>query len=150
MNARLIAVLAAALLAGVLLAGVLSACTLVDTVDPRYDTINNSTEKARNQSVLLNIVRASQSAPLNFIAFSKVTGQTSTNVGVALPQFAVGPFAPGFAAPSPQRTFMFSNSSLNATLGATNSFDISVLEVGEGVVEVKCKTWNPMVMVAHV
>jgi hypothetical protein len=108
-----------------LLAGLSTECTMVDTVDPRYDSINRATAKARNESILLNIVRASQNAPLNFIAFSKVTGQTAVSLGAALPTFVVGP------KPVPaliQRDFTFSNSSLNASTAAINSFDISVLE----------------------
>jgi hypothetical protein len=98
---------------------------MVDTVDPRYDSINRATAKARNESILLNIIRASQNAPLNFIAFSKVYGQTSVNLGAGLPTFAVGP------KPLPtliQRDYAFSNTALNASTGAINSFDISVLE----------------------
>ena len=65
------------------LLGVLGGCAFVDIVDPRYDSINRSTAKARNESILLNVVRASHNAPLNFVAFSKVSGQTivTANMG---------------------------------------------------------------------
>src|SRR5438128_1157245 len=72
----------------------LTACAMVDTIDPRYDSINRTTVKARNESILLNIVRASHSAPLNFVAFSKVSGTTTMTGNSGLPQLNVGPFFP--------------------------------------------------------
>jgi len=72
-------------------AGFLGACAVVDKVDPRYDNVNRATANARNESILLNIVRASYDAPLNFLAFSKVTGQMQASAGAGLPQFLLGP-----------------------------------------------------------
>jgi hypothetical protein len=80
-----------ALLCGVLMAGFVGGCAAVDTVHPRYETINHSTERARNESILLNIVRASQDAPLNFVAFSSVSGTSTLQAGAGLPSFLVGP-----------------------------------------------------------
>src|SRR5262245_47649703 len=69
-------------------AAVVTACSAVDNaIDPRYDDINRSTAKARNESILLNIVRASHNAPLNFVAFSRVSGTTSISGNAALPNF---------------------------------------------------------------
>jgi hypothetical protein len=119
------------------LAGLLGGCAFVDVVDPRYDSINRSTAKARNESILLNIVRASHSAPLNFIAFSKVSGQTIVTANAGLPQFNIGSFFPVFgfgnstnllAPPTPQRAFTVSKDTLGGTTNANNAFDISVLE----------------------
>jgi hypothetical protein len=125
-----------ALLCCVLLAGLLGACAMVDTVDPRYDSINRSTAKARNESILLNIVRASHSAPLNFVAFSKVSGATNVAASAGLPQFNLGPFLPVqfpgsmnlLAPPTPQRAFSLSNNTLSGSTNANNNFDISILE----------------------
>lgn len=119
------------------LAGLLGGCAFVDVVDPRYDSINRSTAKARNESILLNIVRASHSAPLNFIAFSKVSGQTIVTANAGLPQFNIGSLFPVFgfgnstnllAPPTPQRAFTVSKDTLGGTTNANNAFDISVLE----------------------
>jgi len=55
---------ACSVLVGALAAGVLGACAFVDTVDPRHDTINRAAAKARNEAILLNIVRASHNIPL--------------------------------------------------------------------------------------
>jgi hypothetical protein len=119
------------------LAGLLGGCAFVDIVDPRYDSINRSTAKARNESILLNIVRASHSAPLNFIAFSKVSGQTIVTANAGMPQFNIGSFFPVFgfgnstnllAPPTPQRAFTVANNTLGGSTNANNAFDISVLE----------------------
>src|ERR1700686_4980759 len=127
-------------LCGALVGCFVGGCAAVDTVHPRYETINQSTERARNESILLNIVRASQDAPLNFVAFSSVSGTSQLNAGAGLPAFLVGPFAPltvptgvlvkdaagnlaatssTIAPPAPQRAFQFGNSTLNASGTAT-------------------------------
>jgi hypothetical protein len=134
---------ACVLLAGGLLAGLLGACSAVDNaIDPRYDDINRSTAKARNESILLNIVRASYNAPLNFVAVSRITGTTSVSGSAALPTFLVGPYTkpPGVAGgaaaanpaysalPSPARDVIFSKDTLGASTVASNVFDVSPLE----------------------
>jgi hypothetical protein len=129
-----------ALLRGAGLACVLGSCSAVDSaIDPRYDTINRSTAKARNESILLNIVRASHSVPLNFVAFSRVSGATQIGGSVALPNFQIGPsyIVPatrGNPFPSytpltgPQRDVAFNKDNLGGSTSASNNFDISLLE----------------------
>jgi hypothetical protein len=117
---------------------VLSSCSAVDSaIDPRYDTINRSTAKARNESILLNIVRASHSVPLNFVAFSRVSGATQVGGSVALPNFQVGPsyivpatnpFPSYTPLTGPQRDVVFNKDNLGASTSASNNFDISLLE----------------------
>jgi hypothetical protein len=128
-----------ALLCCVLLVGLLGACAMVDTVDPRYDSINRSTAKARNESILLNIVRASHSAPLNFVAFSKVSGTTAVSASAGLPLFNLGPFFPVqfpgsanlLAPPLPQRAYSLNSNTLSGSTNANNNFDISILETSD-------------------
>ena len=115
------AVFACALLAG------LSACAVLDRVDPRYDNVNRATAYARNQSILLNIIRASHDAPLNFLAFSKITGQMQATIGAGVPNFTLGPTPVAGSLP-PLKDAIFNNTTLNSTASATNSFDISILE----------------------
>jgi hypothetical protein len=69
----------------------LTACAVIDRVDPRFDTVNRAAANARNESILLNIVRASHNIPLNFVAFSRVSGSHSLGAGAALPTFGLGP-----------------------------------------------------------
>lgn len=101
----------------------LAGCSFTDSVDSRYETINRSTDAARNQAILINIIRASHAEPLNFVAFSKVSGTTSTGLGVGLPSFVVGPDRL-----QNQKQFTFGNSTLNSTVSANSSFDIAVLD----------------------
>jgi hypothetical protein len=78
--------------AGVLLAGSAGACAAVDsTIEPRYDTFNRQLERARNEAILLNIVRAEHDWPLAFSTISQLspTFQNTTTLGV--PQFLLGP-----------------------------------------------------------
>jgi hypothetical protein len=112
------------------LAGLLSACAFVDTIAPRHDTINRGTEEARNKAILLNIVRASHDEPLNFVAFSKVSGTTQMGYTVGVPTFLMGPNPAGAAAlPIPGRDVIFGNTTnLSSTGSASNNFDISTFE----------------------
>ena len=99
----------------------LSACAFTDgTVDGRYDTINRSTDSARNQAILLNIVRASRAEPLNFVAFAKIGGTTSTGLGMGLPSFFVGPDRVGS-----QKQTTFGNSTLNGNVSAPTAISTS-------------------------
>jgi hypothetical protein len=102
-----------------------SACTVIDRTDPRHDTINRAAGNARNESILLNIVRASQNVPLNFVAFSRVSGSQTAQASTGLPAFGVGP-APLVAAV--QRQTVFGSAVLNANTSVNNSFDIGILE----------------------
>jgi hypothetical protein len=81
-------------------------------------------------------VRASHSAPLNFVAFSKVSGATTVAASAGLPGFNLGPFFPVqflgspnlLAPPSPQRAYSLLNNTLAGSTNANNNFDISILE----------------------
>ena len=134
---------ALSVLAGALFATTLTACAVVDTVDPRYDTVNRASAKARNESILLNIVRASKSVPLNFIAFSKVGGQWSVGAGVGAPNFLLGPLGVTSVAlsaagaitgstrsipTSTGRDAVISDRTFNASTSVMNNFDITLLE----------------------
>jgi hypothetical protein len=123
-------------LCSVLLMGLLAACAVIDVVDPRYDTVNRSTSKARNEGILLNIVRASHSAPLNFVSFTRVSGSSNVAASAALPAFNLGQFFPVppvgvaniLAPPSPQRAFGLSDKTLGGSTAAGNTYDIGLLE----------------------
>jgi hypothetical protein len=80
-----------ALVAGAFCAGLLSACAVVDPVDSRYDTVGRSLAKGRDESIFLNLVRASHDYPLAFTAISNVTPTMTNTSSFALPTFSVGP-----------------------------------------------------------
>jgi hypothetical protein len=125
-------------LAGILLAGTVGACAVVDPVDPRYDTVNRSLAKARNESILLNIIRSSHDWPMSFTTVPQVNPSMQNQTTMGLPSFLVGPnprcvptatclTPPG----SPGRDVIFGNSNnlTNATTVSSN-FSVSSLENG--------------------
>jgi len=113
------------LLAGLALAGSVGACAVVDHIEPRYDTINRVSAQARNEGILLNIVRASQNLPLNFVAISRVNGSNSMSMSAGLPQFGLGP-AP--LVELVNRQAIFGSQVFSANGRSDNSFDVSPLE----------------------
>ncbi len=80
-----------ALVAGGILVGLLSACAVVDPVDSRYDTVGRSLAKGRDESIFLNLVRASHDYPLAFTTISNVTPTMTNTSSFALPTFSFGP-----------------------------------------------------------
>jgi hypothetical protein len=80
-----------ALVAGAFCAGLLSACAVIDPVDSRYDTVGRSLAKGRDESIFLNLVRASHDYPLAFTAISNVTPTMTNTSSFALPSFSIGP-----------------------------------------------------------
>src|SRR6516162_2578910 len=89
--------LADAYLAGVCIAGLLSACAAIDPVDTRYDIISRSLAKARNESIFLNLIRASHDYPLSFDTVANVTPTVTNTTSFGLPSFLFGPLNPGAA-----------------------------------------------------
>lgn len=79
------------LLVGGLLACLLGACAAVDPVDNRYDNVSRSWATARNESIFLNLIRASYDDPLSFTTVSNVTPSMTNVTGLALPAFSLGP-----------------------------------------------------------
>src|SRR5262245_36129662 len=110
------------------MAATVGACAVIDRPDPRHDTINRAAANARNESILLNIVRASQGVPLNFIAFSRVSGSHSAQANAGLPAFGVGPVP---LVTSVQKQLVFGSAVFNANMNVNNSFDIGILESKE-------------------
>src|SRR3982074_3607872 len=80
-----------AVLATLLLAGLVGACAIVDPVDPRFDTVNRSLAKARNESILLNIIRSSHDWPMSFTTVPQVNPSMQNVTTMGLPSFLVGP-----------------------------------------------------------
>jgi hypothetical protein len=79
------------LAAGACFAGLLSACAVVDPVDSRYDTVSRSLAKARNESIFLNLIRASHDYPLSFDTIANVTPTMTNTTNFGLPSFLLGP-----------------------------------------------------------
>src|ERR1043166_702327 len=84
----------ARLIAAGLAVGLISGCGVLDgSIDDRFDSIDRSAGKSRNESVLRNIARASENIPLTFVNFSKVTGGLTATGNAASPSFILGPHA---------------------------------------------------------
>ncbi len=120
------------------LAVTIGGCAVVDPVDSRYDTIGRSLAKARNESIFLNLVRASHDYPLSFTAISNVT-PTMTNVsGFSLPSFLFGPGAQfsttvnnvtsSLPSSSPGRDVVFGNSTASNSISVSSNFNVATQE----------------------
>jgi uncharacterized membrane protein YgcG len=120
------------LVAGMLLAGTVGACAVVDPVDPRYDTVNRSLAKARNESILLNIIRSSHDWPMSFTTVPQVNPSMQNVTTLGLPSFLVGPNPRGTITPaSPARDVIFGNSNnLSNSTTVSSNFSVSSLENG--------------------
>jgi hypothetical protein len=122
------------LLVGALLTGALGACAVVDPVDNRYDTVSRSLAKGRNESIFLNLVRASHDYPLSFTTVANVTPSLTNTTSFALPSFLLGPSArvatgaaltPGF---TPGRDVIFGNTTAGNTTAVSTNFNVSTQE----------------------
>jgi hypothetical protein len=127
------------LIAGGLLAGLLSACAVVDPVDRRYDTVARSLATARNESIFLNLVRASHDYPLAFTTIANVTPSMTNTTSLGLPSFLVGPghvvagatsAISTFPSSSPYRDTLFSNSTASNSTAVSTNFSVSTQETG--------------------
>jgi hypothetical protein len=115
------------LLVGALLAGALGACAVVDPVDNRYDTVSRSLAKARNESIFLNLVRASHDYPLSFTVVSNVTPSLTNTTSLALPSFLLGPRFPALPT-TVDRDVVFGNTTAGNTTAVSTNFSVSTQE----------------------
>jgi hypothetical protein len=128
-------------LASIAIACTVAACALVDPVDNRYDTVSRSLAKARNESIFLNLVRASHDYPLSFTIVANVTPSLTNTSSLALPNFLLGPAAslfPGSGIKStttntgnlftPGRDVIFGNTTASDTTAVSTNFNVSTQE----------------------
>jgi len=86
-------------------------CSVVDGgIGDRYATFNQELNNARNDEILLNILRSQSFEPLTFAPSTNVTGTMGGGLGFGLPGFAVGRDAPDSVA--------FGSATLNASRSA--------------------------------
>src|SRR5215475_1928692 len=118
-----------------LLVGILPGCAMVDSsVAPRYDMLSRNFAEARNQAILLNIVRAAHDYPLSFSAISQALPQMTNATTLSLPAFLLGPrFCPTLTTctlggSSPQRDIVFGNSMASNQTSVQTQFTLSTQE----------------------
>jgi hypothetical protein len=109
----IVAVLAAASLA--------SGCVAFGGVARTAGTIDRSAGEARNDSILRNILRASQHEPLYFYSISRVSGSGMEDFKFNLPPFTVGP-----KQLTTQRNYTFGADILDSQ--HSGSFDVALLD----------------------
>ncbi|SEC69966.1 hypothetical protein SAMN05519104_1899 [Rhizobiales bacterium GAS188] len=121
--------LAGACLVCACLACALAGCAVVDPVDSRYDAIARSLAKGRNETILLNLVRASHDYPLSFVTIANVTPSLSNTTSFGLPSFLLGP-APRGVGPlfTPGRDVVFGNQTVSNTTAVSTNFNVSTQE----------------------
>jgi hypothetical protein len=117
------------LILGAGLASTLAACAVVDPVDNRYDTVSRSLAKSRNESIFLNLVRASHDYPLSFVTIANVTPGMTNTTSLALPGFLLGPTFHGASLPTTQdRDVIFGNTTAGNTTAVSTNFNVSTQE----------------------
>jgi hypothetical protein len=82
--------------------------------------LNLSVDQAQNDSILMNVVRASHSQPLTFVGISKISGSQTSGMSNGLPGFHFGPDLS-----VSQRQFSFGGNSINNS--ANGNFDVGAL-----------------------
>jgi len=101
---------------------VLAAGCVDAMLSPRAHDLNQSTQNVRESAILLNLVRASRSEPLNFIALSKFTGTGSANFNQTILDNNLLKFG------VPNNVLIGGTASTGVGGGQGNSFDVGTLE----------------------
>lgn len=113
-------------------------CALNDRVDNRVSTYDIAAERARDEMILTNIIRASRAEPLAFLQLGQVTGAATAGGQLGLPSLVLGPPATSAATQALQQQAVFganaaesgfAPNSVNMT-GSTN-FNVSPSETKE-------------------
>ena len=66
-------------------------CAYNDRVDNRVARYDIAAEKARDEMILTNIIRASMAEPLAFVQLGQVTGVNTVSATIGLPAITFGP-----------------------------------------------------------
>jgi hypothetical protein len=84
-----------------------ASCAYNDYVDNRVARYDISAERARDEMILTNIIRASLAEPLAFVQLGQVTGVNTTSTTIGLPSLVLGPSLPTSAARTVQAQSVF-------------------------------------------
>jgi hypothetical protein len=111
-----------AVLAPVVLFG--AGCAYNDRVDNRVSTYDIAAERARDEMILTNIVRASRAEPLAFVQLGQVTGSATAGGQLGLPSLVLGPPAASAATQVLQQQAVFGANAAETGF-ASNSVNMS-------------------------
>ncbi|MGA2129738.1 MAG: hypothetical protein ABSG76_26700, partial [Xanthobacteraceae bacterium] len=92
MQIQRIAAAANAFLVAFTLTGGLSACAVVDDATLRAETMNATIGSYNSYAILLNIIRASNNEPLNFVAVVGGAPNSTLTANAAVPTFTFSPW----------------------------------------------------------
>jgi hypothetical protein len=96
-------------------------CAVIDSnIGERVIGVNFSLDRAASDTVLTNILRASESQSLTFVSISKISGTQSVTLKNGLPTFNFGPDLT-----VAQKQFVFGNNTVDNL--ANGSFDVGLL-----------------------
>ena len=106
-------------------ASCLAACTEVvnSVVDSRYAQYNRATDWAKNEAILLNIVRASEYQPLNFLVYNAYSGSATVSAMASSPAFVIGPDRV-----NSQKQYSFGQGALTASAMGGGSISVQNLD----------------------
>jgi hypothetical protein len=108
-------------------AGLFGSCAEIDNIESRTETINRGVADYYNESILLNILRASKSEPLAFVSVSSVTGHNTVTGNIGFPTITVGPHTPVISpAQVPARNYSFGPNT--ASRSVANDWTASVVD----------------------
>jgi hypothetical protein len=109
-------------------AGYLAACTQVvdSVVESRYGQYNHSTDWAKNEAILLNIARASEFQPLNFLSFQPYTGSATVSASASSPSFIIGPDRI-----ASQKQYTIGSGALAASATGTGTINVTSLDTSD-------------------
>ncbi len=82
-------------------------CAYNDRVDNRVSTYDIAAERARDEMILTNIIRASHAEPLAFVQLGQVTGSAAASGQLGLPSVVLGPPATSAATQVLQQQAVF-------------------------------------------
>ncbi|MGH6825898.1 hypothetical protein [Methyloceanibacter sp.] len=127
-HARAVFAKAAASLSIILLCG----CGIIDHFGPRATHYNDETADAKSAAILLNILRAAYSNPLQFTDVSTVSGQSTANGSLGASSGSFFPIPLNGLASNQQRMANISpNVTAGTSLNANTTFNIANLNTQE-------------------
>jgi hypothetical protein len=101
-----------------------SGCVASDHFQDRVSSFNRAAEQSRDEMILTNIIRASRSEPLSFVAVSGIHGSTTITGSLGLPAVTIGPLQT-----AAEHQFIFGGGSGTGSPNAVSSAGSTTIDV---------------------